>query len=1584
LSLWLNDEPLGYSPAIGPRISFQLSFKQREDASGYDTNIFSIGPGWNFSWLSYVNLSDGTNKEVFYPGGGSRIFDNLDYTDYITYTRLSGTTNSGFTVTNSDGSKTVYGFVITNANGSFRQAFMTEEWNAIGQRTLYQYQSYSPTNPVVRLKFVVDGDGRTNSVYYTTNSYSTNLISYVVDPFFRTNFLFYNSAGQLTNIIDVAALPTSFAYDVNGWVNSMTTPYGPTTFQFTSESSSESAPDGRSVLVTEPDGGKHLYLCKYSAPGVASSYSTNLVPNTYPFTNTFDTAYLNLRNTFYWGPRQYAALSSTNLASLTANDFRRAHMKHWLKTGLSGITSTLSLEREPSPDGVIDGQLTWYDYASKPANNVEGGQILPLFVGRVLPDGTTTFVRTLRHKLGAVTNEITTFSLGASVALRTNSFSYAANGIDLLRVTNAVGVRVSSNAYNAFHQVLTNFNALGEKTTYTYDTSNRVTSITYPNGLVITNIYSTSNLLQQIQVGLATNTFTWSNNLVRTQTDPRGMRVTNTWDALQRLTRQEFTDGTSVRYAFSRLDLVQVVDRMGFTNGFGYDALGRKIAFTNALGRITTYDYCSCGSLTSVRDAANNLTSFFYNNAGQLTNTVYADGYATTNWFDLAGRLTNVTDNAGTSITNWFNNQGMLVAVSNALGRVTSAAYDILDRSTNAVSANGVTNATTYDDLDRPLTISYSDGGSETFDYTPNIAGVTSYNNQLGSNVVNYTYDLLGRKTNEVYPGITTNRFTYNAAGDLRTLTDGKSQVTSWGYDIFGQILSKTNAANLRVFTNAYDASGRLTNHWTPAKGTIIYSYNPLGSITNVDYSASPDIQMQYDVLNRLTNAIVAGTFTNGFAYDAVGQLLAEDGPWANDTITHTYSNRLRTAMSLSSLNFSYGYDAAKRLTNVVSPAGTFSYAHDAATHYISRLTLPNGSYITNRYDNMARLLETTLKAKNGAVRNSHSYQYDPLGQRTNQTRTDGSFVSYAYDGRGQVTSALAKESGGVTNRLQEQMRYVYDAAGNLRFRTNNAFVQTFSSDVRNQLTNLTRSGTLTVGGNTTWAATNVTVNNLTAARYNDKTWAREGFPLVNATTNFTAIASSAPGWTDTNVLSVNLSNSINLVYDLNGNLRTNGAIIYDYDDDNQLLTNWVAGAWRTEFVYDAQHRMRITREYNYQSGWNKTNETRFVYLGMEVIQERDTNNTALVTYTRAGSTLLARTDHSSGNHAFYHCDGNLNVTALVNTNQLIVAQYLYDPYGSLLAMSGPLSEANVYRFSSKRFISSAGTYCFGYRFYEPNLQRWLNPDPIGEEGGLNLYGYGLNNPISLTDPLGLDPSLAALFFQNLAQNGLSDARRVNDHLMGLIGDAAAGAVKTAYKAVTDPGGLAYDIYEGAQNLGTKLGTLAGDPCARKRAWEDFKNHMLTPEGIGDALFFVESFLAGGLFAPEAGTARIGAAAEKVAVKSGPATWNEFQAATRGQFATRAEAGQAWAAYKEANGIVTGTTRSIAARSEYLRSLADNPNTPSWMKPWLQEGRVPPGHQVDHIKPLSIGGPDTPANMRLQGTDIHKIHHGKGRYRPWV
>ena len=157
---------------------------------------------------------------------------------------------------------------------------------------------------------------------------------------------------------------------------------------------------------------------------------------------------------------------------------------------------------------------------------------------------------------------------------------------------------------------------------------------------------------------------------------------------------------------------------------------------------------------------------------------------------------------------------------------------------------------------------------------------------------------------------------------------------------------------------------------------------------------------------------------------------------------------------------------------------------------------------------------------------------------------------------------------------------------------------------------------------------------------------------------------------------------------------------------------------------------------------------------GMRVIQERNVSNTPTVAYTRgndlSGSLegaggiggLLGRSHgYSSGTwstHNHYHADGNGNVTFLVNSGQTAEAEYGYDPYGRTMAQSGNLATANVYRFSSKEIHGQSGMYYYGFRFYDPHLQRWPNRDPIGEAGGINLYLMAYNDPLSWVDPFGL------------------------------------------------------------------------------------------------------------------------------------------------------------------------------------------------------------------------------------------------------
>ena len=396
------------------------------------------------------------------------------------------------------------------------------------------------------------------------------------------------------------------------------------------------------------------------------------------------------------------------------------------------------------------------------------------------------------------------------------------------------------------------------------------------------------------------------------------------------------------------------------------------------------------------------------------------------------------------------------------------------------------------------------------------------------------------------------------------------------------------------------------------------------------------------------------------------------------------------------------------------------------------------------------RLTGTALANQFGHVLDGCVYGLDLLGLRTNMTCNLGlttNSVSIGYDGIDQLTNWSGKESGGAL-RHNEQLAYAYDAAGNLHTRTNDALIQTFNVDALNQISNVTRTGALTVPGATPVPAS-VTVNGTNAQTNGDFTFAGGSNTLANGANTFTIVAQNPYGFASTNAFTLNLYTNAPFQYDANGNLTNDGTRVFSYDAENELTNVFATNAWRVGFVYDGLNRRRITRNYTWSSAWVETNEIHYIYDGMLVLQERDTNNNPQVTYTRgldlslsrqgAGGIggLLARTDANGS--TFYHSDGIGNITALMDIYQNIVARYRYDAYGKLLGRWGALADANHYRFSSMEYFSNPGIYGYLRRFYEPNFQRWLNRDPSAEIGGINLYEAFFNSPLLFVDRNGQD-----------------------------------------------------------------------------------------------------------------------------------------------------------------------------------------------------------------------------------------------------
>lgn len=133
------------------------------------------------------------------------------------------------------------------------------------------------------------------------------------------------------------------------------------------------------------------------------------------------------------------------------------------------------------------------------------------------------------------------------------------------------------------------------------------------------------------------------------------------------------------------------------------------------------------------------------------------------------------------------------------------------------------------------------------------------------------------RKTFETNANGEVLRYTNSAAGDLLSLTDGKSQTSRWKYDAYGRVTNKLDQAGTLILTYQYDPESRLTNRWSKQMGNTGYKYDAVGNLTNVVYpSGTTSVKFRYDWLNRLTNMNDA-IGTTVFSYYPGGQLATEE-----------------------------------------------------------------------------------------------------------------------------------------------------------------------------------------------------------------------------------------------------------------------------------------------------------------------------------------------------------------------------------------------------------------------------------------------------------------------------------------------------------------------------------------------------------------------------------------------------------------------------------------------------------------------------------------------------------------------------------
>ena len=608
VSLGLTDKPVGYSPPVGPAVSFTVRYRQRDNQFSSTFNYSNFGPKWTFDWLAYI-IDDPSNPQAdvsyYMRGGGNRTFTGFDATtqafayQVLDQTLLTRTSPSTYELLSGDGTLIVFGQ--SDGGVTTRRIFLTQVVDPAGNAVSLTYDSE------LRIVAIMDAIGQQSTLEYG-NTADAFKITTVTDPFGRSAIFGYDADNQLISITDTLGLISGFTYDptTTDLVTTLTTPYGVT--QFTNAESGTT----RSMEILYPDGNRERAEFNQSTTlGIAGSDPPQTVPSGMATTNE----YLYYRNTYYWDKQGCA---------YAYGDYTQARIYHWLHSA--------DLE---SPEGILESTKAplegrvWYDYAGQTTSYgsiVVGTTNKPAHIGRVLDDGSTQLYYREYNDFGNITTAV-------DPAGRTFSYTYAANEIDLLETQQTRAGQselMRQVAYSVQHLPLISTDAAGQATTFTYNTRGQIATVTDALGNTTTYQYDANGYLISLTGPLgAADTMTWtydSFGRVQTVTDNSGYTFAYGYDAADRITTISYPDTTVQTFTYTLLDTTTITDRAGRQTTFEYNNVRQPIQRTDPLGRVTLFQWCKCGALRRLADPMGRITTWRHDIQGRMACKEYADG----------------------------------------------------------------------------------------------------------------------------------------------------------------------------------------------------------------------------------------------------------------------------------------------------------------------------------------------------------------------------------------------------------------------------------------------------------------------------------------------------------------------------------------------------------------------------------------------------------------------------------------------------------------------------------------------------------------------------------------------------------------------------------------------------------------------------------------------------------------------------------------------------------------------------------------------------------------------------------------------
>jgi RHS repeat-associated protein len=749
-------------------------------------------------------------------------------------------------------------------------------------------------------------------------------------------------------------------------------------------------------------------------------------------------------------------------------------------------------------------------------------------------------------------------------------------------------------------------------------------------------------------------------------------------------------------------------DQAGLINTYS-DGLGSTTT-TPVLGRTTTFagwyrgtpgtvtrpdatilrrTVDSNGWVKSITDWIGNTTSYLYNSVGWLTSITRPSPWsATTVGYSMStGRQVQTSSRGTEQDTTTYDGmlrptQKVRAALSAGGGSIyTSVTFDAMGRK-SFVSLPAATAGTTY-------------GTSTTYEALGRVQ--TTTNTATGA-VTRYDY-LASNKTKVTDPMSNVTTTTYSGYG---TPDDGNDiQIdqpegisTKKTYDIYGNQIGLAQLKADGTYLNSamyYDSSLRLCRKSVPESGDTLYLYDSAGEMTSytegqASGSVCPtaptaaSVLLSYDVDGRLTTTTYPNCTPSILrTYDNNDNLLTINREGANWAYTYNTVD-LPVTETLSINGRTYGltnnYDVDEKLTQKTFPSGT---AYTYTNNGLGQVTAiqGNGQYYVNN----------TTWSPNGKIRlltqgngNVFDQQLDNA-QRVNYIdSTYGDKLSYGFDLDDRITQITA-----VNNTAYNRNPIVYDGVGRLWKVTGPWGLGTMKYDpLGNILSKALGSRTVTI--------------------------------------NYDAATNRVSQVQDTAISTAWRSYS----YDARGNTTSDGLHGFTHDDSDQPIAMTGTGGGRYRYDGNLRRVKEVVGGVSVYSIYDRS--------GALITRDNTTAGTK-TDYLSVGGQTFVRVTNGVATYPINDHLGTAYMVAAQNGTVSASNTYNYNPWGEAIAGSGSghLSEQG---FTGHIEDPSGLTYMQA-RYYDPAIGRFLEADPIGYKGGLNLYTYVGNDPLDRTDPSG-------------------------------------------------------------------------------------------------------------------------------------------------------------------------------------------------------------------------------------------------------